>query len=478
MTGRMLFGSVSEREQEGCEQYFGPPNPRAAAFMRAITEEFLKVGISCVVNHNEVAPSQHELSPIFSLTNVAADQNILTMEIMDDIAAEHGLKCLFHEKPFAGVNGTGKHNNWGLNTDTGKNLFAPGKTEETQTDFVASVAALAYAIRNHGDVLRAGVSCTGNDHRLGAQEAPPAILSLYTGVHLETHLRNVMDNGGDLHGYDPRTGVKMLPFGTTAVENVPAAMEDRNRTAPFPFCGNRFEFRAVGGTQNIGLPLAMLNTAVSDGFAVLSDKIEGGLKPRDAVAEILKENFEVIFNGDGYSAEWPIEAEKRGLMNLPTAAKALSILNSEKNQTLFDKAGVLKPHELEARQDILSGEVANMLLIEANTSLRMAETGFIPAFVADLASYNEAGFDAGERPEKYASVQAAATNLKAAVDSYPDEASAVDQAAYSTESLRPAMEALRAATDESERLCNKNLLPYPGYAEVLFDHQSEPSWKA
>jgi len=473
MSGRMLFGGVSEREQEGCEQYFGPPNPRARAFMDAISADFVKMGISMNVFHNEVAPAQHELCPVFCLTNVAADQNVLAMEIMSEVAASHGLTVLFHEKPFAGVNGNGKHCNWGLNTDSGKNLFKPGKTAESQSDFIASLAALAYALNNHGDVLRCGVASAGNDHRLGAQEAPPAIVSLYTGRVLEQHLTNIVNDGADLAGYNPSVDGQMLSFGTSAVEAVPASAEDRNRTAPFPFCGNRFEFRAVGASQNIAMPLTYVNTAVAAGFSALSERIESGLSARDAVAEVLQENFRVIFNGDGYSAEWVDEAERRGLANLTNATKALATLDSDKNKKLFASCNVFGEHELTARKDILLGEVANAIVIEAKTALRMVETGYAPAFATDLKTYADAGLEAGERRSIYEAVQEQAGVLADAISAFPDDGSALDQAEYASDVLRPAMNELRGFVDKGEGLCEASLVPYAGYQQILFDHQSE-----
>lgn len=472
MSGRMLFGSISEREQEGCEQYFGPPNPRASAFMAAVSAEALKMGISLNVFHNEVAPSQHELSPVFNLTNVAADQNVLIMEMMKEIAASQGLAVLLHEKPFAGINGSGKHSNWGLNTDSGKNLFKPGKKEETQIDFVASVAALAYALNNHGDVLRCGVACAGNDHRLGAQEAPPAVISLYTGLKLEAHLENIANNGGELAGYNPSAQEEDLSFGTNAVECVPASAEDRNRTAPFPFCGNRFEFRAVGSSQNIAMPLTFVNTAVAAGFSALSDKIEGGLSARDAVAELLQENSNVIFNGDGYSPDWLVEAERRGLPNLTDATRALATLDSDKNKQVFAEQQVLKPHELEARKDVLLGEVANTLLIEAKTGLRMVETGYMPAFAADLKAYADVDLQSGDRRATYEAVQNQAAELSSAIGAYPHDGSAQEQAEYASDVIRPTMAALREFVDRGELLCDSALIPYSGYQSILFDHQS------
>jgi glutamine synthetase len=281
MCGRTVVGALPARNQQTDMNYFGPMCPRVKALMEEMTTEMHKVGTAMKVYHNEVAPGQHEFSPIFSLTNIANDQNQLSMQLTNDIAARHGLVVLWHEKPFAGINGSGKHNNWGLNTDSGKNLYAPGKTPESQADFIAFVTALTYAVNQHGDAIRCSIATAGNDHRLGAQEAPPAIISLYTGSGMEEHLAAVK-GGGELAGYsDAGTPVS---YGSNAVQTVSGGGEDRNRTAPMPFCGNRFEFRAVGSSQNIAFPLAVLNTAVADGCAAISDKIEAGKSPRDAVA--------------------------------------------------------------------------------------------------------------------------------------------------------------------------------------------------
>merc|ERR1711871_855052 len=274
MTGRTVLGALPARNQQTDMNYFGPMCPRVKALMEEVTTELHKVGCSMKVYHNEVAPGQHEFSPIFSLTNIANDQNILAMELLNDIASDHNLVALYHEKPFAGINGSGKHSNWGLNTDTGKNLYAPGKTSETQADFTAFVTALTHAITQHADVLRCSIATAGNDHRLGAQEAPPAILSLYTGVNMEAKLKGVAFEGADLACYAPSG--KEVDYGCTNTAPIVGAEEDRNRTAPIPFCGNRFEFRAVGSSQNISFPLAVLNTAVADGLDTISNKIEAG----------------------------------------------------------------------------------------------------------------------------------------------------------------------------------------------------------
>ena len=275
---------------------------------------------------------------------------MVAMEIMEDVSARHDIVTLFHEKPFAGLNGSGKHNNWGLNTDSGKNLFAPGSSTESQTDFFAFTAALARALHVHGDVIRVGVATAGNDHRLGAQEAPPAIISLYPGQNMEDHIRKIVA-GGDLPGYSSEG--QQVMAGARSVSPIPAGIEDRNRTAPFPFCGNRFEFRAVGSAQNIALPLALLNTAMAESIGILADRIEGGESVRDAVAGMFEEHMPVIFSGDGYSDAWPVEAEKRGLLNLRNTVDAVETFNSDKNQKLFESQKVFKPQELAGRQETM-----------------------------------------------------------------------------------------------------------------------------
>jgi glutamine synthetase len=469
-SGRMLFGALSDRNQENCENYFGFPHRNAKLFMTELQAELWELGVSVFCQHNEVAPSQHELAPIFSLTNVAADQNMLMMEVMDTIATRHGLKVLFHEKPFAGINGSGKHNNWGLNTNSGKNLFNPGKTEETQSDFMAFTAALMYAINNHGDVIRAGVACAGNDHRLGAQEAPPAIISLYTGVEMEKHIDSIID-GGELPGYGGEGG-NVVEFGSRALQAQQVNLEDRNRTAPFPFCGNRFEFRAVGSSQNIAQPLAFLNTAVADGLDHLCGLIEGGQSPRDAVAQVMKENKRCVFNGDGYSDAWPVEAEKRGLVNNKDCVMAWKDFDSAKNQELFSKHAVFKDNEVESRKEVALGEYTQMLMTESLCAVQMADTGVLPACAKDLKNYSgDAQALAGERPSVYAKVSTETQALKGLLEAFPGDADTVAQAEYCAQTLKPKMNELREVVDMAERLCEADLWPYPKYDEIVFHHQ-------
>lgn len=383
------------------------------------------------------------------------------MHVGIDIFSRQVWSCSYRRRS------SGNHNNWGLNTDNGRNLYVPGKTEEDQASFIAMVAALARALHVHGDVIRTGVATAGNDHRLGAQEAPPAIISLYTGDIMEEHLKKVVD-GGPLAGYgqDKTT----IDFGSRAVSPISANLEDRNRTAPFPFCGNRFEFRAVGSSQNIAYPLAILNTAVAESMAVLADAIEGGKSPRDAAADMLKEHWPVIFNGDGYSDEWPVEAEKRGLANLRNTVDAVDTLVSDKNTKLFDSQGVFTPVELEARQEIMYEAYVNTLGIEAQCLLNMQETGIIPALAQDLKNYEGTRLGA-KREGVYSALEIAVDELQRIFNDMP-ETTPAEQARYSVDVLKPQMEAVRELSDAAERLCDAGLWPFPKYDEILYHHQS------
>jgi glutamine synthetase len=465
-SGRTLIGAAAPRGQQSSANYFSRLHPRIKALMDDWCNAQIEVGICSAVFHNEVAPGQHEQSPVFSLTNVAADQNVLAMELLNDIAAEHDLVPLYHEKPFAGINGSGKHANWGLNTDTGKNLYAPGKTAETQGDFTTFVTALAHAITQHADVLRCSIATAGNDHRLGAQEAPPAILSLYTGNELAAAMKAVAYDGAALDCYGaPPT---MIPSGSPNVSDIAGAPEDRNRTAPIPFCGNRFEFRAVGSSQNIAFPLAVLNTAVADGCAAISDKVEAGASPRDAVAAVLADNWHGVFNGDGYSDEWQVEAAERGLLNLKTTPEAWATFDAPKNVALFEKFGVLSAAETVARKNIALDAYTMSIEIEGGSLLKMLDTAVMPALAKDLENYQN--FDAGvDRAGLYASVASGTNTLRTALDGIPEgEQAAAD---YCVGTLKPAMDAVRVATDQAENLCEN--WPYPSYQDLLFNHQTE-----
>lgn len=465
--GRMLVGAQPSRGQQTDFNYFNKTNPRVRQFFDDVQAELLNVGIPLTVFHNEVAPSQHEFSPIFKLTNVAADENILSMEVCEDVAVRHGLSILFHEKPFAGINGSGKHSNWGLNTDTGKNLYVPGKDDAAQESFMAFVAALTRAVHLHGDIIRTGVATASNDHRLGAQEAPPAIMSLYTGDIMYSQIEKILA-GGDLPGYGMST--TSVNFGSTAVSPVQANLEDRNRTAPFPFCGNRFEFRAVGSTQNIAFPISILNTAVAESIGALASEIEGGKSVREAVADMFDTHKAAIFNGDGYSDEWPVEAAERGLPNLRNTVEAVESLCSDKNKQLFSSVGVFSPEELGARQEIMFEKYINDLTIEADCLLDMMQTGALPACAKDLSVM---GSLAGNRSSAYSNLETEVNQLQDIVDNLPSDDSVGDQAKYCVESIKPQLEAVRAASDTAERLVDADLWPFPKYKDILYTHHSE-----
>jgi len=386
---------------------------------------------------------------------------------------KHGLTLLLHEKPFAGINGSGKHCNWGLNTDTGKNLYVPGKTAQDQQVFVTCVTALAYAAKNYGDCLRASIGHAGNDHRLGAQEAPPAIISLGTGAMMEEHLNKVMD-GGPLEGYGDAS--TPLSAGCAAVAPFNARLEDRNRTAPVPFCGNRFEFRAVGSAQNISFPLAVLNTAVAEGMSKISELIEGGKSARDAVATILKDSSAAIFNGDGYSEEWHQEAEKkRGLLNLKIGIQAVDKLTDAKNVELFGKHKVFSKAEVEARQATLFEAYANIITIEATAMVEMMETGVIPACAQDLKVYAGSNLG-GDRAELYSKLATETAALKKLVDAAGGDGHGFDDekaaAFYALEKLKPQMAKVREIHDVVEGKVAADLYPFPKYAEMLYSHHS------
>jgi len=472
-TGRTILGADTARGQELDDHYFGKISPRVKAFFVDFQAACWELGISNVVYHNEVAPGQHEWSPIFSLCNTAADQNILACELAQEIGLKHNLFILHHEKPFAGINGSGKHCNWGLNSDTGMNLYTTGKTKETEACFTAFTAALSYAIANYGEALRATVASSGNDHRLGAQEAPPAIISLATGKKLEAHLESVVA-GGALDGYSAkRYGDADLGTGSNATEKVGRGTEDRNRTAPLPFCGNRFEFRAVGSNQNISTPMFVLNTAVAEGCEAISVLIEGGKSARDAVAQVLAESKHCIFNGNGYSPEWHKEAvEVRKLSNLATTVEAWGAWDTKKNTDLFVKHKVLSAAEMTALKTINFERYTQDLEIEADTMIKMINQAVLPACAADLKAYDGTGL-AGSRPDTYKAMAAQLDNLTKVRASAPHGASPEDAAKWTKEELKPAMNALRTAHDAAEGLIDSKLYPFPTYEDMLFPHQEE-----
>jgi len=463
--GRTLIGKLPKRNQQAELNYFAPPPKSVEILMRNIQEIMLKVGCPCNVMHNEVAPGQHEMCPIFCTANASADYNVLFMEIAHAESTKLGLAMLFHEKPFAGINGSGKHSNWSIGTDTGMNFFYPGKTDEAKELFTIGIAALAYGLYNNNELVRCTVAHAGNDHRLGAQEAPPAIISLYPGQGFEAHVDAIIA-GGELHGLKVEKGA--ADPCTRACMPAVCGIEDRNRTAPFPFCGNRFEFRAVGSSQNCSFPVAVCNTIMAHGMSFISELIEGGMSKRDAVAQVFKDCRNIIFTGNGYSAEWPVEAEKRGLPNLKNTPVATATFNSEKAKTTFGKMGIFTPEEVDARQEVMYENYNSTLLVEVETLIMMIDTGILPACAKDMAKYAAAPTLAGDRLAIYEGIKTATEKLKALMLSIPE--GLAPEATYLCDTVKPAMDEVRKLVDTAEGLLEAGLYPYPTYEKVLYGH--------
>ena len=480
-TGRTLFGAPSPRGQEMEDHYCGMIKPRVRAFMKDLDTELWKLGVHAKTEHNEVAPAQHELAPIFSMTNIATDHNQLTMEFMKKVALKHGMVCLLHEKPFAGVNGSGKHNNWSLSTAEGKNLLSPSDNPYKNTRFLLFLAAVIKAVDEHQDLLRISVASAGNDHRLGANEAPPAIVSIFLG----TQLTDVLEAVAAGRVWEPRPA-KALKLSD---DTVPALMQDnsdRNRTSPFAFTGNKFEFRMLGSSASVSGPNIILNTIVADALNVLVDKIEGADDVDSAVYAVVRDVYNahkrIIFNGNGYSDEWVKEAKRRGLLNLKSTPECLPLLAETKNVELFDKYGIFTPDETTSRVHIFLENYSKTIAIEADAALDMLYKDILPsieAYVSDLTQAalrkKEAGIAGGfeadlatklsditteiyERAEKLTFVK----KDVAAIASENEKATAYH------EQVLAAMQALREKVDEAEPLVAQKYLTYPTYGQLLF----------
>ena len=483
-TGRTLFGARAPKGQELEDHYFGAIKPRIAAFMQELDEELWKLGVLAKTKHNEVAPAQHELAPIFSTTNVATDHNQLTMETMKNVALRHGLVCLLHEKPFAGVNGSGKHNNWSISTDTGKNLLEPGKLPQENAQFLLFLAAVIKGVDEYQDLLRISVASAGNDHRLGANEAPPAIISIFLGDELTAILHAIETGtvyGGTLR-VNMEIGVNVLPSFTKDTT-------DRNRTSPFAFTGNKFEFRSLGSQLNIACPNIMLNTIIADELEQFADELEGKEDFNGAlnalIKRVIKEHKRIIFNGDGYADAWKAEAAKRGLTNLPTTVDALPHYTDEKNVKLFTKHKIYTEVEMQSRQDIILETYAKTINIEALTASDMVKRDILPAvssYVAELASGVatkkaisddipcEAELDIIKR---LSGLQDCAYKKLAALDNAIIGVKEVGEdpievATYYKDSVITAMTELRAVVDEMETLISSDYWPYPSYGDLMF----------
>ncbi len=482
MTGRTLFGAPAPRGQELEDHYFGVIKTRVGEFMRDLDKELWSYGIYSKTKHNEVAPAQHEMAPIFGTTNVAVDANMLTMEIMKKVAQRHHLVCLLHEKPFEGINGSGKHNNWSMSTDGGLNLLDPGPSPEKNTLFKLVLAAVIKAVDDYQGILRASVASAGNDHRLGANEAPPAIISVYLGDQLGALVDSIV-NGGNYVAAAPcatSIGVPESPI-------FPKDATDRNRTSPFAFTGNKFEFRMVGSQANVAEANIVLNTIVADAFCAFADELEGAKDLESAanalIARELKAHYRIIFNLDGYGPEWEPEAAKRGLLNNKNTADAVPVFYEDKNVKVFVDRGVFTREEAIARADIRLENYIKTINIEALTMLEMAKRDIIPAvsdYVAELCANVAAKKAVDEsisaEPEKSEIVELAALNEKAAKavkklekDLAKIEFGDVKSASKSmAHVIIPDMEALRREVDKMETLTSSDYWPYPTYSDLLY----------
>ena len=482
-TGRTLFGAMPPKGQELDDHYFGTIRQRIASFMRDVNIQLWKVGVPSKTQHNEVAPAQHELAPIYTEANIAVDQNQLTMQTLKRVACQHGLKCLLHEKPFAGVNGSGKHNNWSITTDDGINLLEPGKTPHENTQFLLVLACIMKAVNVHADLLRESAADPGNDHRLGANEAPPAIISIFLGEQLEDVVEQLISTGEATHslkGGKLETGVSTLP-------DLFKDATDRNRTSPFAFTGNKFEFRMVGSRDSIANPNIVLNTIVAEAFADACDILEKAddfdLAVHDLIKEYLTENQRIIFNGNGYSDAWVAEAERRGLPNIKSMVEAIPAITTEKAVELFERFNVFTKAELESRAEIQYEAYAKAINIEARTMIDMASKQFLPAFIkytktlADtINAVKAAGVDATVQTEALKEVSALMAETKAALDNLvkttADAAAKEEgevQATYYHTEVVPAMDALRAPVDKLEMIVDKEAWPMPSYGDLIFE---------
>ena len=480
-SGRTLFGAKPPKGQELEDHYFGSIRPRVLAFMADLDEQLWKMGILAKTRHNEVAPAQHELAPIYTLVNVAADHNQLTMEFMRKIADKHGLMCLLHEKPFAGVNGSGKHNNWSISTAEGENLLEPGKNPQDNLLFLTILSAVIAAVDDHQDLLRLSVASAGNDHRLGANEAPPAIISMYLGDELTAILESI--ETGKHYEHIKATAMKL---GVDVIPEFMRDTTDRNRTSPFAFTGNKFEFRMLGSTSNISCPNTMINAAVAEKFDEFATRLEKSADLKADVYALIKESYakhkRIVFNGNGYSEEWTAEAERRGLLNLKNTPDALVRYTDEKNLKLLAKYGIYTPVEVAARQEILLDNYSKIINIEAQTMIEMANKEIIPAcakFTADLAEgiakKAALGISALAETDVAKKVSELTDRAYAATKVLEDvvvEAKLIENVAEAAHNYHDkvvvAMQELRAACDAAETIVSKEYWPFPTYSDLLF----------
>ena len=483
-TGRTLFGAMPPKGQEMDDHYYGVIRERIGSYMKELNEELWKLGVTAKTQHNEVAPAQHELATIYTKANLAVDHNQIVMETMKKVASRHGMACLLHEKPFQGVNGSGKHNNWSLASDTGINMLDPGVTPHENIQFLLVLACIMKAVDRHADLLRQSAAVPGNDFRLGAQEAPPAIISIFVGEQLEDVIDQLCSTGEATHskqGGTLRTGVATLP-------DLDLDATDRNRTSPFAFTGNKFEFRMVGASDSVAPANVVLNTIVAEAFQEAADELENAEDfseaVHDMIKKLLKEHRRIIFNGNGYSDAWVAEAEKRGLPNIVSMVDAIPSITTEKSVKLYEQFGVFTRAELESRAEIEYENYSKVINIEAKTMIDMASKQIIPAvikYTTQLAG--SLGAVKNACPEADVSVQtellvetsALLSDMKVALASLEEalencsRLESAEQAHAYHEKVVPAMDALRAPADRLEMIVDKDLWPFPSYGDLIFE---------
>ena len=482
-TGRTLFGARPPKGQEMEDHYFGNIKPRVAAFMKDLEEELWKLGVPAKTKHNEVAPAQHELAPMYGTTNIATDHNQLTMELLKSVANKHGLTCLLHEKPFAGVNGSGKHNNWSISTDTGINLLEPGDTPYENAQFLLFLVAVIKAVDEYQDLLRVSVASAGNDHRLGANEAPPAIVSMFLGDEL-TQLLEAIENGTSYQGKEKH----QMEIGVTVLPHFPKDTTDRNRTSPFAFTGNKFEFRMLGSAFSVANPNIVLNTAVAEVLREFADILENSEDFTGDLAKLIqktiREHKRIIFNGNNYSEEWVQEAQRRGLSNLKTTVDALPAFISQKSIDLFTRHHVFTEAEIHSRYEILLENYSKTINIEALTMIDMVKKGIIPACISyqnevmQLLNSKKAfnsGYECTLEEQLVGKLSRLSTSLIKKLEALENSlleakshSDALSVARYYRDKVFVAMSELRLTVDELETVVAKKHWPYPTYAEILY----------
>ena len=481
--GRTLFGAPAPKGQEMEDHYFGVIKERVGEYMKDLNLELWKLGVTAKTQHNEVAPAQHELAPIYETANIAVDHNQLVMEAMKRVAYKHDLRCLLHEKPYAGVNGSGKHDNWSITTDNGVNLLDPGDTPNKNIQFLLVLACILKAVDVHADLLRQSASDVGNDHRLGANETPPAIISVFLGEQLEDVVKQLIETGD---AAKVKEGGKLLT-GVSTLPDLQKDATDRNRTSPFAFTGNKFEFRMVGSADSIASPNTTLNAIVAEAFCEAADILEKAddfdMAVHDLIKEYLTKHQRIIFNGNGYSDEWVAEAERRGLPNIKSMIEAAPTLTTDKAVKLFEKFHIFTKVELESREEIIYETYAKTINIEALTMIDMAGKDIIPAvsaYTGDLANtvlaVKEAGATASTQVELLKKVDGLLTEAQAALETLQAEtakASAIEdvkaQAFYYKDTVKAAMDALRAPVDKLEMVVDSDIWPMPTYGELMFE---------